>query len=108
MKYNHWKLGKKLCAGCGQRRARYRCKRSVKWRCHYDLCFACFRGEKDRMRAALAAPKTQEVEITGAFSSDLAWPQLELGTLTATSYGEAPQPVPAFEMMIGSISGTSF
>ena|SRR2546426_4195432 len=108
MKYNHWKLGMKLCAGCRQRRARYRHKGSVQWRHQYDLCFACFRGEKDRMRAALAAPKTQEVEITGAFSADPAWPQLEVEALTATSYGEAPQPVPAFQTIVGSISGTSF
>jgi hypothetical protein len=107
MKHNHWKLEKKLCAGCKRRRARYRYRGSVRWRRGWDLCLACIRGEKDRIRVALAAALTQEVEITGAFSTDPAWPQLELDALTATSYDEAPQPVSAFETMVGSISGTS-
>jgi hypothetical protein len=44
-----------LCAACGTGRARYRYRGVVRADRDHNLCFRCFRAERDRQRARLLA-----------------------------------------------------
>ena len=43
--------GKHLCEGCRERKARFQYRGVVKADRGHTLCFACFRSERDRLRA---------------------------------------------------------
>lgn len=45
------KCSKKLCAGCQERKARFRYRREVRADRDHTLCFECYRGEINRARA---------------------------------------------------------
>ena len=47
--------GKHLCEGCRERKARFQYRGVVKADRGHTLCFACFRSERDRLRARALA-----------------------------------------------------
>ena len=47
------KLSRRFCAGCNERRARFRYRGKVKRDKDHTLCFACFRSQTDSLREAL-------------------------------------------------------
>jgi hypothetical protein len=49
------KKSKKLCIECQQRLSRFRFRGMVKRDDDHQLCFYCFRGQKDRLRELIRA-----------------------------------------------------
>ena len=60
-----------VCRGCSIRRARFRRRGEVRADKDHDLCFRCFRGARERLRARLL----REVRQAAPLKMDLARPR---------------------------------
>ena len=69
---------KHLCEACRERKARFQYRGVVKADRAHTLCFACFRSERDRLRArVLAASADERMVVDGmAGEQDLRLPPL--------------------------------
>ena len=107
MKRSEIRLRRKTCILCKTRRARYRYRGRVRWTHQHCLCFACFRAQKDRMRATLAAAMaaiTQNVAMCNAVSANGALVGLKVGTFPATGHTRATKSVFPNKTAIGNNS----
>lgn len=55
---------KHLCEACRERKARFQYRGVVKADRAHTLCFACFRSERDRLRARSLAASTTEALVS--------------------------------------------
>ncbi len=65
---------RRLCQQCHGRRALFQYRGEVRADRHHTLCFACYRAERDRMRAAALAARVAALEVFPAPAAQLRAP----------------------------------
>jgi len=75
---------KHLCEACRERKARFQYRGVVKADRTHTLCFACFRSERDRVRARGLAASTHDGVVMGPRESAVAPLAPDPGAMTPT------------------------
>jgi hypothetical protein len=70
MKRCEAKLLKKMCVLCQERQARFRWAGRVKWDRFHNVCFRCYRSQRDRLQSVRETPDCVAIARLQALALD--------------------------------------